>query len=542
MRVRSGIDLTVPDRRDQTRALDAHKLVCAVIACAVLAYGALLAWGSPTGFPASSVYRGHMPYLADKPVGEDGFYMLTVAHNIATKGRILYNGDLQTTGIQPLATFVFAAMDWVVIRAGGGPDALVQAVLFFGVVLLLLFAWTMARIAESLAPEPRRALVFSLAFLLTLLNYTLFRLFTYGLETGVYLLCLALCFAVMVRIAKRGWATAADAVLLGLAGGLSGEARIDFGVLFAFLLVMLIWRRWMSVGLAALSGFIAGVVVSPWFLYLHRVTGSWMPSSGKAESRLISGADTWIRLKTIALSVLAEVAPWSYGGMSKLTVVVTLVSAAAVVWLWRSEAGERVRAESPLAVQVARMWVPGLVALIVLYVLLFYSTHFYHRYMAPWAVVLTPLLALMLAGMPLLRRNLGLFTVGLCVLFTAWTVGALHTGRIGNTQTVATGYLLAHYPGVHAGAFQSGAMGYYDPDVENLDGKLNIDAWNAQHEKRLPEFIDRQGIQVLVDWPSVIEFFLPKDYLTREWEPCPVPLVGTESECLVRKGGVGLVR
>ena len=46
-----------------------------------LAYYACLAIGSRDGFPRN-MQDGHLfPYLADKPVGEDGYYMLTVAWN-----------------------------------------------------------------------------------------------------------------------------------------------------------------------------------------------------------------------------------------------------------------------------------------------------------------------------------------------------------------------------------------------------------------------------------------------------------------------------
>jgi hypothetical protein len=42
--------------------------------------------------------------LSDKPVGEDGYYMLTIALNIAQGHGIAYNYSLPATGIQPLST------------------------------------------------------------------------------------------------------------------------------------------------------------------------------------------------------------------------------------------------------------------------------------------------------------------------------------------------------------------------------------------------------------------------------------------------------
>ena len=71
-------------------------------------YGLALTVLMPTGFPSSRVTDSKIPYLADRPVGADAYYMLTVAWNIAEKGRIVYNYDLTVTGIQPLSTFVYA--------------------------------------------------------------------------------------------------------------------------------------------------------------------------------------------------------------------------------------------------------------------------------------------------------------------------------------------------------------------------------------------------------------------------------------------------
>lgn len=55
----------------------------------LLVYVGLLAAFSRSGFPTSMVSSSHWPSLIDKPVGEDGYYMLTVSDNIATRGHIL---------------------------------------------------------------------------------------------------------------------------------------------------------------------------------------------------------------------------------------------------------------------------------------------------------------------------------------------------------------------------------------------------------------------------------------------------------------------
>ena len=511
------------------------RLGCIVAAAVVLLYTVLLAVFSSTAFPHSYTFHSHAPYLMDKPVGEDGLYMLTVARNIASTGHILYNRGLETTGIQPLATFVFAAIDTVVHALGGGSFALIRSVLVFGACLFIFFAWQMSEVAARAAPASLRRAVFLIAFFLVLFDYILFRLFTYGLETGIYLCALALCVRLTQTILAKGGATTRDAVWLGCAAGIAAEARIDFGLLFGCLLLMLLAKRLLSPGRLIVSGLLALLIVSPWLLFVHHVTHSWMPTSGKAESTLVTSATLWPRLLVMLSVVAGHVAPWTYGGNNPLTAVVAVVSAAALLALFISPLGRRTRAESTVAWKTAELWAPGLLLLLVTYVVYFNSQHFYYRYAAPMFVVTLPLVAGMLAQIAWVRRHLALAGTVLAATFAVWTYGSLHTEHLANGQTVAAGYIREYYPEAHVGAFQSGVMGYFDPNVENLDGKLNLGAWNAARHHRLPAFIDREGINVLIDWPSLIKANLPQSYLSAEWQSCPVPLTGTESICLVRK-------
>ena len=84
--------------------------LCVVAALLFLAYGCLLATQSVRGLVPSPAPHSLWPLLVDKPVGEDGYYMLTVAENLATTHHLAYNYGLTATGIQPLATFVYAAI------------------------------------------------------------------------------------------------------------------------------------------------------------------------------------------------------------------------------------------------------------------------------------------------------------------------------------------------------------------------------------------------------------------------------------------------
>ncbi|MGI4758360.1 MAG: hypothetical protein ACRYGF_16105 [Janthinobacterium lividum] len=519
-----------PSVQVQLRALMASA------ALLLLIYVALLAAFSKTSFPTHMATATRWPVLMDKPVGEDGYYMLTVAENIASTGHIRYNGGVPATGIQPLATVLFAGLDWLVHAFGGGVPALIRSVMGFGTVLLVVFAMQIRRIAMSLSPDGIRSQAGALAFLLTLFSFTLFRLFTYGLETGIYLVLIAACFQVTLRIAKKQRTDWSDAVLLGLAAGFAGEARIDFGLLFAILLATLLLYRWISLAKTVVAGSIALLVVSPWFLFVHRVSGSWLPTSGKAESTMITAAALPARLSTMLVAVAGEVMPWCYAVRSNLTLLVAAVSAGLLVWFVaaRRDHGQLLR--KILLSRLGVLWVVCLLSLLPIYLVLFNATHFYYRYMAPLAVLTLPVCAIALAQSDRIRRHMSATAVVLCAAFCFWTAGSLHTGHIGNSQTLAAGYVQQNFSHAHVGAFQSGVMGFFNPNVENLDGKLNQGALNATARHQLPDFIDSEGINVLVDWPSVLQGALPPSYLQSEWKPCPVPMVGdAESVCLIRK-------
>ena len=501
---------------------------------AVLLYAALLAFLSHSTFPVAVHSGAHWPWLMDKPVGEDGYYMLTVADNIASRGKILYNWGIPATGIQPLVTVLFAGLDFVVRAFHAGSLALIRTVLLFSSALFLVFACQVRRITMSLCRPEVAQLAGALAFLLTLFDYTLFRLFTYGLETGVYLICIAACVSITIRIAGAGSTSTSNMLWLGLAAGLAGEARIDFGLLFAFVLGGLLLRRWITAGQALGAGGVALVLVSPWFLFVHRVSGSWLPSSGAAESTPISLLSAGPRLLAMFVAVISHFAPWSFGVYSKTTLLMALFSSGVLVALILKLRPVKTGGAVRLLPDVLKIWSPGMAVLLVAYYCLFNSSQFYYRYAAPLAVLAIPALAIAMAWSGQQRWSSALAACT-AAFFAFWTAGSLHTGNISNSQAVATGYIQRNFPTAHVAAFQSGVLGYFNRNVENLDGKLNGPALVATRKHALPEFLDSEGVDVVIDWPSLIYLNLPPEYLARSWTACPVPVGQTESICIMRK-------
>jgi hypothetical protein len=496
----------------------------------------MLSAKSVAGFPVSLQTHSFWPWLGSKPVGEDGFYMLTVADNISRFHRIIYNYCQPTTGIQPLATFAFAGLDQLVRWTHGSSWTLIRFVLFGGCTLFLAFAWLIGHIASRVTTLPDRHLVFTIGFFLTLCDYTLFRLFTYGLETGIYLCCVGLVFWVYLRLASDRRGSWAYMTLLGLAGGVAGLARIDFGIIFLAILAWLAIRRWATLLQVLVSGTVALLVTSPWLFYVHSIVGSWLPSSGRAESQLIS-LSSLDRIPHMVAALGEQLMPWCYLILYRTgNTVMAIASALAIVLLAR---------RAPLTVQLLKNggagyliritpWLVAIAALALVYMTMFWPTFFYARYTAPLFVIALPVMASILAEQGIVRMRPLVVVIPLVALFVFYDAITLHTGSVGGDQIIEAGYVEKYYPKAHVGSFQSGTIGYFNRNVENLDGKINNDALKAKLKDELPEYIDRTGIDVLVDWPGYLDS-LPVDYRLREWVKCPQPMPEPEGECLIRK-------
>ena len=298
-----------------------------------LAYALFLALAALPGFPADMQAGRALPFLADKPVGEDGYYMLTVAWNMAEGRGISYNGGQPTSGVQPLATFVYAGLAWLVKMLGGDRWVFARAVLFYGALTQALFAWLTARVYTQLIKGVQGGWGAALVFWLALFNFGLFRAFTYGLETGLYLCLLAGALELTLRWQGKTPGLK-QTLLFGALAGLLGLARIDFGIILAVLLSVMLLRRQLRLWQALLAGGIALAITSPWFLYVKSVTGSFWPSSGGAQAALIEGANIALRARVMTEALLGHFSPWFYlnGGYMAAPAALGLAALAALVY------------------------------------------------------------------------------------------------------------------------------------------------------------------------------------------------------------------
>ncbi len=502
----------------------------------ILLYAFSLAAFSNEGFPASIKTSATMPYLADKPVGEDAFYMLLVAWNIAAGHGAVANEGIAVTGIQPLSTVVFSALAKIVQVSGGDKWDFVRVILFFGVLNLIAFAHLVGRIAAHLSAD-RDDEAYSVAACLCLLNFWFFRAFAYGLETGLYLTSFAAVLLFSLR--RIPCQRSSDFVLLGILAGVTGLCRIDFGIVLAVFLLSMLARGILDLRHTVLVGIVALTVVSPWFIWVYVVSGHVMPSSGPAQATSISWATAVPRLSAMIQAVLEHLTPWLYSRNKAPVVALDAITLAAFAVLAHRYHERRAYASN--SIRVFWGWAAGVLLLLPVYVALFWAKHFYPRYISPLSIITLPVMAIILLNMgssfklrgPRLQR---LLYLGFALSFAAFAFLSLHTGKIGNPHAVTAGFVRDTLPpGINVGAFQSGVIGYFNANVTNLDGKLNRTMLPHLRDETVPEYLDEHRISVLVDWPSYITRHMSVDDLERSWKRCSEQPGNDSTACYIRK-------
>jgi hypothetical protein len=434
-----------------------------------------------------------------------------------------------------LATAILAAIAWVVRSAGGDKWSFVRSVIVFGGITTVLFSFLLGRLAGKLAPAETCGTASFITLCLGIGSFFLFRLFTYGLETGIYLImiCLVLLRSLAVLPRPQTWHSA---MALGVLVGLTGLARIDFGIVFAVAASVLLVSRVASFRWLAACGSTAFLLIAPWFAWVHHVSGTPLPSSGLAQASVVTGTGLLDRLASMASALVQDVTPWSYTA-GRLQLTLLTISGWAMVAALVYRRPRLPRLFSPAVAGTVLAWVAGVAALIPVYTMFFWSSHFYARYMAPLSVLAFPIIGSGLAGFFAThpeRRWTTLIYVVMLVSFSLSAVGSLHSGHIGNTHVFSAGFIQKHFSVERVGAFQSGVIGYFNDNVRNLDGKINGEALRATRARKLGEYLDEARIEVLIDWPEVLRANLEETSLQNHWVECKTQPPIHQSLCLRR--------
>jgi hypothetical protein len=498
----------------------------------------MLAVFANTGFPPALYHKSSWPYLSGKPLGDDTFYMLQIARELASGAGFRTPYGLPTTGVQPLMTLIYALIHLASSMLGVERWWTVRFVLILNGLLFITFCALMVAIAKREDVELSRGPYPLLVGILALFSFFGFRTFLFGLETSLYLV--GLCVFILAWIPPlrtdadvKLWVAPGANIGRGVLAGALSLIRIDFLVILATYLVLSLRAKVITIWAAVTQMGIALLITAPWFVWVFHVTGSIIPSSGAAQADLASLHQIHSRLGSIAVALI-EVAVPVVPILGRWPLALCAFALACAFYLMVRRVGAKVK----LNATVARFGA-AVVPLVLIYGGLFWATHFYARYWSPlvilallwWGKSIAALLNAECARKKLIGT--GYAILGTMIVFAVACWYSLHTGREGGSHAVAAGFIEEKgYEPSTIGAFQSGIIGYFHRGVVNLDGKLDHQALHAIKEKRLHRYIDEMGLKILIDWPEYLAT-LPEEW-RREWISCGY--IDGGSICLRRDG------
>jgi hypothetical protein len=449
---------------------------------------------------------------------EDGYLMLTIARNLAIgKGFSVADGTIPTNGTQPLVTLIWA-LGFFLCSGHKTAGVLLAQILQIGGSLVA--AYLLYRLGVQVLEKRRTKRELSLLAAAAWYASTLVVPHSMNcLETGFYavaVMAVALVFIEPESARDQLWSWKKCAwvgVLLGGAFWVRNDAV--FLILAACLIHLfngleygldMVERRFRR---ALAFGSISILTATPWLAYNYLHFGHIMPVSGRAESLTGSFASNLFYLPPVLTEYATLVVPipetlqlTTYAVAATSIFLLLLVPLISLLWA-RASITER-----------TLMLFTGLfgAGLSIFYGFFFGAHWFVSRYMFP----LSPLIAIAWAAVVLrvhhriwkLSRPLAMAAPVLMVAvvvglhFRAYDKGKDHM-HFQVVRWVEENVAVETW----VGAIQTGTLGYFHDRTINLDGKVNIHAYNALIGSRIADYVvDETQIVYLADWVGMLDW------------------------------------
>jgi len=467
--------------------------------------------------------------LIDKFLGEDHFYYLTLARNIALGKGVTFDGLAATNGFHPLYPFMLVPLFKFTYADISMPVHLALTMLSLFNVLTAIFVFKIVEILGS-----RKAGL--LAALLWLFNPYVISLMLTGVEGALYAFFISASIFWYLRIRLRNQYTLKNMLILGVLIGITFLCRTDAIFLFVAVLLDLGYKLLRQSGLSvnslsrtAIYCFAALAVASPWLIWNLANFGTIMQTSGQSIAYMMHQRYLFERGSYLSFSFVVGLACGVMGlidlvlqfatGHALLSVLVLgLVGGVALSQVAR-QSGNRLKDWKIGNLNFALLFVIFLVAY---YALWQWTTQ-------PWYFMSMVLVATLYIGLAtdFLGRNINVGkyispnkALTLIFVFIAMVFvfrGAMlydsHTPNIALYQSAV--WIKENIPeDQRIGAFEAGILGYYSgKTVINLDGVMNNNAAQAFRNNKLLEYIEQEDIayialdQVAVNTTKYFPFF-----------------------------------
>jgi hypothetical protein len=503
------------------------------------------------------------------PIVDDGYYNMTIARNIATGRGFTFDGTAVTTGFHPLVVLIAAPVFAVF---GGGTTEPLRVILAAYTLLGTLLAWMIFRVVRRLTgPGPALAAVLLYATAPGVLVNTLNGCDT--VIGGVLLLATVWYYIAAVR-AEADPRAVRYLVLGMLAGSLGlARLDLGFFAAALGVDLLLVRRRRgrLRPGRLALFAGSGLFMVAPWIVVNLALSHRPLPDNGRAvtlisraiapmEVRLgehgllrslggghgpsmaglepypddhpppafyrtmVAHAGLTLLRETPITGVADALAALSVRQMRRLgwdrladrvgAVGFSLLCSLGLAGLWLVLFWlRRARIRELASLRAILFLLPSGLILFLAYPLVVFGQWFFGRYYFPLTIVallFTAVFGRVLATRwtPVRIAVLVLVFVGAFLLGTGPSL--LHpVPRNFYRQAERIRDVLPETTVI--GAVQTGHLGFFCPQrVVNLDGKVNGHAYRALKERRVLSFARRQGVQVITEWPALMDLLVVK--------------------------------
>lgn len=496
-----------------------------------ISYVLLLSLSSDGGFPTEVNHGKLFPYIIDKPFTEDGFYMLTIAWNIAEDKGMKYTLDRPTTGTQPMVTVLQAAIAKAILIFGGDKIDFLRAMIIFSSLLIFLFGIIAGGIVDKLLPGCNSNLIVPL---LALFSFDFFAYFNNGLETGLYLLQITvIIYYSLYFIENPGYK---QAFIFGTIAGVTLLTRIDFTApLFVFLCLFYFYKK-IEIKKVILILFTAGAFLLPWLVYVYNVSGSIFPASASRQLALVASASFGDRLYDFILASGQHLTPFFYTNNFYFCVSLTIINV--VVFYFFNKKYQFFSKVNNNSLKIIYWWGLAFISLAVIYLLFSTNTYFYIRYTTPFYAVVFIIISA--AIILFLKRINGIYRkVFIPVLILLFFVQAYYyhfDRKISNQLTLRINFIQNNFnENERVGMGQSGVTGFFIDNLVNLDGKVDHVVSLYSAEDKVERFLDSMNVNVLIEWDESYSSSFKQNYLQKHWALFSQDIGDGRTSCYIRK-------
>ncbi|MCU0415485.1 MAG: chitin synthase, partial [Ignavibacteriaceae bacterium] len=181
----------------------------------------------------------------------------------------------------------------------------------------------------------------------------------------------------------------------------------------------------------------------------------------------------------------------------------------------------------------------AITVLVIVYFIFSSAPYFYFRYLVFIQILSLPVAVIVFSSLFVkLKKYLSLFMILILIFsFAMQAYFYFHSGKSALGITMRPTFIKENFDeNKLIGAFQSGALGYYVDNVVNLDGKISIAALQSLNKGSIEQYIDDEGIDVLVEWDDAFVWILDSLYLQNNWDIYTMDIGDGLTRCYVRKG------